>query len=242
VTDNETLIRDRLASAATFHVVTDPGRVHEGVARRRRRIRRRRRGAAVVMALAVAVFGGAGVVLALNRDTQPNSSVQVGASDQTPASSEVPGSSEVPSSSAVPDESRVPQFLPARGWEVVQKETSAVASNIPLGPMSRSGSAPWDTVERLGRGDVVLYAISVPTGESAAVDAAFPAGELPLSLDHAQPGGLEGNPGVGLTLRMRVQVNGWNIDLLVFYGAAEPSAETRAVAQEQLARLDVPSR
>lgn len=111
-----------------------------------------------------------------------------------------------------------------------------------MGPDTQSGSAPWDTVERLGEGDVVLYAMAYPTGESAAVDANFPPGELPLSIDDAPPGGLEGNPEVGLTLRMGVQVHGWNIDLLVFFGTAEPSAETRAAAQEQLARLDVPSR
>jgi hypothetical protein len=230
VNDNDTLIRDRLAAAATFDVVTEPERVHEGVARQRRRIRRRRRGAAVAVVVAVAGFGGAGVALTLDRATQPDVTVQADATDEAPSSSDVPTAS------------GSPRFLPAPGWEVVQGEWSTTASNIPMGPDTQSGGAPWDTVERLGEGDVVIWAMLLPAGENALVDANFPPGELPLSLDDAPPGGLEGNPEVGLTLRTGVQVNGWNIDLMVFYGTAVPSAETRAAAQEQLARLDVPSR
>jgi hypothetical protein len=136
----------------------------------------------------------------------------------------------------------MPRFLPAPGWEVVQAGIATTASNIPMGPHTRSGSTPWDTVERLGEDDVVLSVSVLPTGESPLVDAQHPPGELPLSIDDAPPGGLEGDPEVGLTLRRLVQVNGWNIDLMIFFGTAEPSAETRAAAQEQLARLDVPSR
>ena len=237
MSDNDTLIRDRLAAAATFDVVTDPGRVHEGVARRRRRIRRRRRGAVVAAVIAVAGFVGAGVALTLDPDTRPDVTVQIDTPDEAPTTT-----SEAPTTSEVPDAAGTPRFLPAPGWEVVQAGLATTASNIAMGPNTRSGSVPWDTVERLGEADVVLHVAAYPRGDSATMDASFPPSELPLSLDDVPPGGLEGNPEVGLTLRTTVQVDGWNIDLMVFFGTAEPSAETRAAAQEQLARLDVPSR
>jgi hypothetical protein len=119
------------------------------------------------------------------------------------------------------------------------------AANIPLGPDTRSGDAPWDTVERLEETDVVLYAMFWPAG-----DADLPPRDLPLSLDDAQPGGLEGQPDDIYADRLLAQVEGWNIDLLVFYGGgdptgvppvpSEPGAETRAAAQDQLGRLGVP--
>jgi hypothetical protein len=136
----------------------------------------------------------------------------------------------------------VPYFGPAPGWGTVQTSASATAANIPLGPNTRSGDAPWDTVEGLEEGGVLLYAMFWPAGK-----ADLPSRELPLSLDDAQPGGLEGQPDDVYADRLSAQVDGWNIDILVFYGGGdptgvppEPSAEHRATAQEQLARLAVP--
>ena len=149
------------------------------------------------------------------------------------------------------DVGRTPYFRPAPGWEAVQLGTSATAANVPLGPAALSGNVPWDTVERLEDGDIVLFAMFVPAGESSAVDAISPRRELPLSLDDAQPGGLEGQPDDIYAERLAAQVKGWNTDLLIFYGGTdptgvppgqpEPSAESRAAAQEQLARLVVPA-
>jgi hypothetical protein len=146
-----------------------------------------------------------------------------------------------------------PYFGPAPGWETVQfpqTGVTATAANVPLGPNTRSGDAPWDTVERLAEGDVLLYAMLYPAGEVSAVDAIFPRRELPLSLDEAQPGGLEGQPDNIYAERLGARVDGWNIDLVVFYGGgdsagapqvpSEPSVETRTTAQEQLTRLAVP--
>jgi hypothetical protein len=134
-------------------------------------------------------------------------------------------------------------FGPAPGWEI--SRPGLTAANVPLGPNSQAGAVPWDTVERLEDGDIVLFAMIFP-----ARYANVPRHELPLSLDDAQPGGLEGQPDDVYADRLTAQVHGMNIDLLIFYGGAEPgappapvsapSAETRAVAQEQLARLRVP--
>ncbi len=147
-----------------------------------------------------------------------------------------------------------PGFLPARGWQTVTtpSASSATAANIALGPYSLKGSLPWDTVERLEDGDMVLFAMVYPMGNTA-VDANFPKRELPLSLDDAVTDtNFEGQPDHIYADRIGAQVNGWNIDLLIFYGGGDPtavppvrrapSAETRAAAQEQLARLRVPTR
>jgi hypothetical protein len=164
----------------------------------------------------------------------------------TPPTTMTTSPSSTPPTTNTAAESR-PRFLPAPGWEAVQTGLSATAANIPLGPNTLSGDAPWDTVERLGEGDVLLYAMFWPAGK-----ADLPPREFPLSLDDAQPGGLEGQPDHIYAERLGAQVNGWNMDLLIFYGGTdptgvppyhtEPSAEARAAAQEQLGRLVVPAR
>jgi hypothetical protein len=138
-----------------------------------------------------------------------------------------------------------PYFRPAPGWETVRRFVTATAANIPLAQNTLSDDAPWDTVERLEDGDVLLHAMFWPASK-----ADLPPRELPLSLDDAEPGGLEGQPDDVYADRLHARVDGWNIDLLVFYGGGvptgvpalppEPSAEARAAAQGQLARLDVP--
>ena len=90
-------------------------------------------------------------------------------------------------------------------------------------------------------------------GDSAAVDAAFQPRELPLSLDDAVTDiNFEGQPEHIYADRLEAQVNGWNVDVLIFYGGgdptavppvrAQPSADTRAAAQAQLDRLVIPPR
>lgn len=149
------------------------------------------------------------------------------------------------------DVGRTPYFRPAAGWEAVQLGTSATAASVPLGPATLSGNGLWDTVERLEDGDVVLSAMFYPAGESPAVDVSFQPRDLPLSADDAQPAGLEGQPDHIYAERLGAQVNGWKMDLLIFYGGTDPtgvrpgrtdpSAEAVATAQEQLARLVVPA-
>jgi hypothetical protein len=230
VSDIDSLIRERMAAAAAFDVVTDPRRVREDIARRQRRIRRRRRATGLLGVLAV-VGVAVGVVRHVDRD--PRGDVVVRPTD-TPAET-----SDAAASCGSP-----PYFRPAPGWEAIEGGSTVTAANIPLGPNTRLGDAPWDTVERLEAGDVVLYAMFWRTGE-----ADLPPRELPLSLDDALPGGLEGQPDHIYADRLAAEVNGWNIDVLIFYGGgdptavppvrADPSDETRAAAQEQLARLEV---
>lgn len=159
------------------------------------------------------------------------------------------------------DGARYPYFRPASGWEAVQLGVTATAANIPLDPNTVSGEGPWDTVERLGAADVLLYAVFWRTGEPGVRSGGFgdslhdtekadlPLHELPLSLDDAQPGGLEGQPDDIYAERLAAQVDGWNMDLLIFYGRTDPTTAppappdpgASAAAQEQLARLVVPA-
>lgn len=168
----------------------------------------------------------------------------------SPATTDSPSTTTAPSGGSEASCGTPPHFGPAPGWETVQVGSAATAANVPLGPATSSGSVPWDTVERLEDGDVVLFVMLVPVGETSAVDANFRTRELPLSLDDAEPGGLEGQPDGIHADRLLAQVDGWNIDLLVFYGGGDPtgappvpsesSAETRSTAQEQLTRLVIP--
>jgi hypothetical protein len=202
--------------------------------------RPRRRRAMMVGAIAIAsVALVVGVVLA--RSDERSGRVHVGEPTTTTPTTTAPTAN-------------FPGFLPARGWQTVTtpSASSATAANIPLGPDSLKGYVPWDTVERLKDGDIVLFAMVYPMGNTA-VDANFPKRELPLSLDDSVTDiNFEGQPAHIYADRIAAQVNGWNIDLLIFYGGgdptavppvrSEPSAETRAAAQEQLARLVVPAR
>jgi hypothetical protein len=106
------------------------------------------------------------------------------------------------------------------------------------------------TIQSLEEGDVLMQAVFMTPLASGGDDAArgFPPRSLPLSLDEATPHvAVEGSPDVWAD-RLGATVNGWSIDVLVFYGGTDltseppigPTAEVRAVAQEQLARLVVP--
>jgi len=221
VSELDSLLRERLDAAAAFAVDADPQRVREDVARRQRRIRRRRRSIMVVGVLAVAGLAAGAVRLAAD------------------------GSGEDPDVRASTPEAAVesPQFRPASGWETVQTGAGMTAANVPLGPDSRAGQVPWDTVATLGDGDIVLFAMIFPVTEVSRADGSFLPRELPLSLDDAEPGGLEGQPEGVYAERLLAEVDGWNVDVVVFYGGgSEPSAATRAKAQKELARLVLPDR
>jgi hypothetical protein len=156
-------------------------------------------------------------------------------------------SSTAPTTNAPAD---LPGFLPAPGWETSQGGVVATASNVPLGQDALDGNLPaGETIGRLEEGDVLIQAWFMAPRESWADDAArgFPPRSLPLSLDDAFHMSFEGQPDHIYGERLGATVNGWNIDVLIFYGGgdptavppvrSEPTAETRAAAQEQLARL-----
>jgi hypothetical protein len=157
------------------------------------------------------------------------------------------------SNDAVASAESGPRFLPAPGWKTSQAPSLATAANAPLGPDALEGNFPaHETVQRLEEGDVLIQAFFVVPLESWGDDV-FPPRSLPLSLDDAHTHiNFEGQPAHIDADRLGAAVNGWAIDVLIFYGGgdptsvppvrAQPSAETRAAAQEQLTRLVVPAR
>jgi len=230
MSDVDSLLRERLDAAAAFAVETDPERVRADVARRQRRIRRRRRGSVLVGVLAVAVLA-AGVVRLIDDGSGDDPDVR--SSDASTA----------PPTPAPDGAGAFPSFRAAPGWETVQMGGGATAANVALGPASRAGNVPWDTVGALENGDVVLFGMFSPATEVSAAGGYFPPRDLPLSLDDAEPGGLEGQPEGVYAERLAAEVDGWTIDVIAFYGGeSEPTAATRAAAQAQLDRLVVPAR
>jgi hypothetical protein len=241
VSDTDSLIRERLATAAAVNVVTDPRRVRENVARRQRRIRRRRRATALLGVLAVAGVA-AGVVRAVDRDSGGDVAVRPTDAPREPSDNAGPSNA-----------AGLAYFLPAPGWETSQAGLLATAANVPLGPDALEGNFPaHETIRRLGDSDILMQAALIAPLESWGDDArrGFPPRSLPLSLDEATPQvAFEGAPDVWAD-RLGATVNGWNVDVLVFYGGTDltsvppvgPTAETRAAAQEQLARLVVKAR
>jgi hypothetical protein len=199
--------------------------------------RRMRTGLAVVplLAIAVVLFAMAALNTA-NHDTVRPADTPVETSDDAAASPGAP-----------------PYFRAAPGWETSQGGVVATAGNVPLGPDALEGNFPaYGTIGRLEEGEVLLQAAVYPMGESMAVDTIFRPRQLPLSSDEAYPMlSFEGQPDHIYAERLGVQVNGWNIDLLIFYGGGDPTAvppvrseptvETRTAAQEQLERLVVPA-
>lgn len=140
-----------------------------------------------------------------------------------------------------------PGFLPAQGWDTFQtgatqppQAVSATAANVRLGPDALSGTFPWQTVARLRSGQTLFQATFYTRGDNTGVDAQFPARSLPLSLDDAVSGAsLEGQPPNVSADRLVARVNGWNLDLFVFFGGRATTA-ARAAAQKELNRLVVP--
>jgi hypothetical protein len=238
----DSLIRERLAAAAAFEIEADPPDVRESIARRQRHIRRRRR--AVALLGVVVIMGlGFGVDRAVRRGS--------GADDGTLRTGDSPTETSDDNASTEPG----PRFDPAPGWETSQVGLLATAANVPLGPDAQTSNLPaHDTIQRLEDGEVLIQATFIRPRESWGDDAArgFPPSQLPLSLDNALTDiTFEGQPEHIYADRVGATVNGWNVDVLIFYGGgdptavppnrAQPSAETRAAAQEQLARLVPPA-
>lgn len=139
-------------------------------------------------------------------------------------------------------------FLPARGWTVVQSGTAgasgtarAIAANVPLDPADGNG-LPLATLESLPERGVVVVATFTTRGDPGA-DFAYPVRILPLQIGDATRAPdravLARHPQA--EYRLRAGIKGTNVDARIFFGVAQPSAERRTVAQNQLNRLVVAS-
>jgi hypothetical protein len=149
-------------------------------------------------------------------------------------------------------------FLPVEGWSVYQAGTkatvarpaSAIATNVPLDPEDfvdgrpDPSQLPYSTLLTLSRSGVVIVADftllrehSVFTGEL------FRPRKLPLDLRDASPDdeyGTQIRPRRPLgQYQLRAAVEGYAVDLRLYFGTARPSQALLASAQRQLERLVV---
>jgi hypothetical protein len=138
-----------------------------------------------------------------------------------------------------------PGFLPAPGWDVAAtgellnlQAPVAVASNISLSPQDRLlQGPPAATARRLGPNGILFKAFFYPAGATRAKQRL-----LPLQLrDADEIGSFEGMPPVGSTRRLLARVGRYDVDVLIFFGAASPSPAVVAAAAQQLGRLVVPA-
>ena len=164
------------------------------------------------------------------------------------------GSLEIRAGDFYPGTIEPPRFLPAAGWytdsfgggEVRATDfASAWASTIPY----RNGPhdlPPAATLERLPPDGILIWVGLArdnrfpPTGE---LRARRPRVSVPLQLGQTQGGsGWEGQVGEIALYRLWGWVGEqYNVDLWIFYGRREPTAEQRALAQGALDRLDLPA-
>jgi hypothetical protein len=140
-------------------------------------------------------------------------------------------------------------FAPAPGWTQAAsagmsppaQPQSAIAANVPI--MDPPGVAHADeTVQALpATGIVITASISVPEPSNGA---SFPERSLPLSLTDADVRhSFEGQPNPGVPEYLLWQrVNGFVLDVRVFFGSQDPSAAALSDAQAELERLIVPPR
>ena len=133
------------------------------------------------------------------------------------------------------------QFAPAPGWTEVAQGGSVIAATVPIEDSPQTAHADL-TVHDLPTDAVVITAsIRRPEHETYS-DAAFPERSLPLSLAdadvrhsfEAQP-----NPEVPEYVLWQ-RVNGYVLDVRVFFGNQEPAAAQLSEAQGELERLVLP--
>jgi hypothetical protein len=155
------------------------------------------------------------------------------------------GSSNTPSSSAARGGEL--GFLPARGWNVLQTATrssgtrparQAIAANVPLRAEDDADGIPYTTLSTLPRRGVVLVAKFMQgQGEQANGEDfrlrfrdSVPQMQRSAQVRPAKPLG---------QYRLRADVNGYGVDIDLYFGTLRPTGAAITAAQQQLDRLVV---
>lgn len=141
-------------------------------------------------------------------------------------------------------------FLPEQGWSVLQnggdgtpsRPAGAIAANVPLHAADDPDGLPYATLQALPPRGIVIVAGFVERGEPRA-DARFPKRALPLRVGDAAPfieWGVQVRPGRPLgQYQLLAGVNGYNVDVNLYFGTQRPSPALLRAAQRQLDRLVV---
>lgn len=142
-------------------------------------------------------------------------------------------------------------FLPERGWNVLQnggdgtpkRPAAAVAANVRLSPADDPDGLPYATLRSLPDDGVLLVVgfVESERGNSGR----FPGRRLPLDFRDAAPFiefGVQVRPERPLgQYQLLAAVNGYNVDVNVYFGRKRPSQHQLDAAQRQLDRLVVGS-
>lgn len=143
-------------------------------------------------------------------------------------------------------------FLPERGWNILQnggdgtpaRPAAAIAANVPVRPSDDPDGLPYATLQALPPDGIVLLAEFVERVEEWR-DSRFPTRALPLRVRDAAPFiefGVQVRPGRPLgQYQLLAGVNGYNVDVNLYFGTERPSPALLAAAQRQLDRLVVRS-
>ncbi|HLG09579.1 MAG TPA: hypothetical protein VI409_13000 [Gaiellaceae bacterium] len=149
-------------------------------------------------------------------------------------------------------------FLPEPGWYVLQSgaratssaPATAMAANVGFAAddavrgLADSSGLPYATLLALPPRGIVITATFTPLGEPW-VDAIIEEGKLPLRVrdavaDTGYGGQVRPEEPLGV-YQLRALVNGYNIDVHVYFGSLRPSSSLREEAQRQLDQLVVRS-
>lgn len=137
-----------------------------------------------------------------------------------------------------------PRFEAAAGWHLLSGNGEVAAANVPFAGEDRSlASPPSRTVATLPRGGVVIWAMLTRAGAGSPRP-------LPLHLSAAARTdpfeGLRCAPAVpmsrcyaasGSVRRLAGRMDGYDVDVSVFFGIDHPSSAQIAAASAELARL-----
>ncbi|HUH14457.1 MAG TPA: hypothetical protein VML35_01070 [Gaiellaceae bacterium] len=155
-----------------------------------------------------------------------------------------------PSGTAAPAPAGV-GFLPERGWSVLQnggdgspaRPAAAIAANVSLSPADGSDGLPYATLRALPPHGIVMVVGFVEREHDHWQDNRFPRRGLPLDVRDAAPSiewGVQVRPERPLgQYQLLAAVNGYNVDVNLYFGAARPSQRQFDAAQLQLDRLVV---
>lgn len=141
-------------------------------------------------------------------------------------------------------------FLPERGWSVLQnggdgtpaRPAGAIAANVPLHASDDPEGLPYATLQALPPDGIVIVAGFIERGERLS-DRRFPRRGLPLKIGNATPfidWGVQVRPEQPLgQYQLLAAVDGYNVDVNLYFGVEQPSQAHFAAAQRQLDRLVV---
>jgi hypothetical protein len=141
-------------------------------------------------------------------------------------------------------------FLPERGWTVLAtgreptlvRPSFAIVANVPLHRDEVDG-LPYETLLALPQRGAVIFATFTPQEDAAEPDSRFPARQLPLRLRDADPYieyGTQVRPDRPLgQYQLRGVVNGYAVDLQIYFGSRRPAQSLLEATQRQLDRLVV---